>query len=344
MNTRERSPCSRTRGGRAAVAHPEHNDRRTREIGAAVASRTRPGDRGTEIHVDLRSRDRAAASSASRCEPRAAPLAKVKDELRRFKQLRRDRRDPALGRLAGGRARPSASSSSAPRSRCERRRAREGGCAMRANVWSGRNTVQVENVPDPKILNDRDAIVTHHLDGDLRLGPAPLQRLHPDDGEGRHPRPRVHGRGRRGRPRRQEPQGRRPRGRPVPDRLRQLLVVPAASCTRSARTPTRTRGWPRSCSATRPAGIFGYSHLIGGFAGGQAEYARVPFADVGPLKIAGRPDRRAGAVPLGHLPDRLHGRRDVRHQAAATSIAVWGCGPGRPVRDRERAACSAPSG
>ncbi len=40
---------------------------------------------------------------------------------------------------------------------------------MRATVWSGRNTVQVENVPDPQILNDRDAIVKITLDRDLRL-------------------------------------------------------------------------------------------------------------------------------------------------------------------------------
>ena len=45
------------------------------------------------------------------------------------------------------------------------------------------------------------------------------------------------------------------------------------------------RASPRRCSATRSPGIFGYSHLTGGFAGGQAEYARVPFADVNPLKI-----------------------------------------------------------
>ena len=62
------------------------------------------------------------------------------------------------------------------------------------------------------------------------------------------------------------------------------------------------------------AGIFGYSHLTGGYAGGQAEYARVPFADVGPLKIEARPHRRAGAVPLRHPAHRLHGRRDVRHR------------------------------
>ena len=64
-----------------------------------------------------------------------------------------------------------------------------------------------------------------------------------------------------------------------------------------------------------PCGIFGYSHLTGGFAGGQAEYARVPFADVGPLKVPEGTDRRAGALPLRHPAHGLHGRGDVRHQA-----------------------------
>ena len=70
---------------------------------------------------------------------------------------------------------------------------------MRANCWEGKRSVRVEEVPDPKILNRARRHREGHLDGDLRLGPAPLQRVHPDDGEGRHPRPRVHGRGRRDR-------------------------------------------------------------------------------------------------------------------------------------------------
>ena len=53
---------------------------------------------------------------------------------------------------------------------------------MRANCWHGKNDVRVENVPDPKILNPRDAIVRITIDRDLRLRPAPLRRLHPDDG------------------------------------------------------------------------------------------------------------------------------------------------------------------
>ena len=46
------------------------------------------------------------------------------------------------------------------------------------------------------------------------------------------------------------------------------------------------RGWPKSCLAIPPAGLFGYSHLLGGFAGGQAEFVRVPFADVGTFESA----------------------------------------------------------
>ena len=92
-----------------------------------------------------------------------------------------------------------------------------------------------------------------------------------------------------------------------------------------------------------PGGIFGYSHLTGGFAGGQAEYARVPFADVGPLKVRERLHRRAGAVPLRHLAHRLHGRGDVRHRAGGRDRGL-GLRAGRPVRHRQRLDCSAPSG
>jgi threonine dehydrogenase-like Zn-dependent dehydrogenase len=75
-----------------------------------------------------------------------------------------------------------------------------------------------------------------------------------------------------------------------------------------------------------PCGIFGYSHLTGGFAGGQAEYARVPFADVGPLKIEnGLTDDQvlflSDILPTGYMGAEMCGIEpgDV--------IAVWGCGP-----------------
>jgi threonine dehydrogenase-like Zn-dependent dehydrogenase len=75
-----------------------------------------------------------------------------------------------------------------------------------------------------------------------------------------------------------------------------------------------------------PCGIFGYSHLLGGFPGGQAQYARVPFADVGPIKVDGTlTDDQvlflSDIFPTGYMGADLCGIKpgDV--------IAVWGCGP-----------------
>jgi threonine dehydrogenase-like Zn-dependent dehydrogenase len=74
------------------------------------------------------------------------------------------------------------------------------------------------------------------------------------------------------------------------------------------------------------AGLFGYSHLTGGFAGGQAEYLRVPFADVGPLKIPdGLPDEKvlflSDIFPTGYMAAE---NADIEE---GDTVAVWGCGP-----------------
>lgn len=73
-------------------------------------------------------------------------------------------------------------------------------------------------------------------------------------------------------------------------------------------------------------GIFGYSHATGGYAGGQAEYARVPFADVGPIKIeSGLPDEQvlflSDVFPTGYMGAEVC---DIR---PGDIVAVWGCGP-----------------
>ena len=131
-------------------------------------------------------------------------------------------------------------------------------------------------------------------------------------------------------------QGRRPRRRAVPDRVRQLRRVRARQLYSLLRElePERA-GWPRSCWATRRAGIFGYSHLLGGFAGGQAEYARVPFADVGPLKVPdGLTDEQvlflSDIFPTGYMGAEMC---DIKPGDVDRGV---GRGPGRPVRDRER--------
>jgi threonine dehydrogenase-like Zn-dependent dehydrogenase len=91
-----------------------------------------------------------------------------------------------------------------------------------------------------------------------------------------------------------------------------------------------------------PAGIFGHSHLLGGYAGGQAEYVRVPFADVGPIKVPeGLTDEQvlslSDILPTGYMNAEMWG---IRH---GDVIAVWerGRSVGSPSRAR---ACSGPSG
>src|SRR5207237_1555876 len=75
-----------------------------------------------------------------------------------------------------------------------------------------------------------------------------------------------------------------------------------------------------------PAGVFGYSHMLGGFAGGQAEYARVPFADIGPLKVpSDLTDDQvlflSDIFPTGYMGAEMCGIK------RGDTIAVWGCGP-----------------
>ena len=83
------------------------------------------------------------------------------------------------------------------------------------------------------------------------------------------------------------------------------------------------------------AGIFGYSHITGGYAGGQAEYARVPFADVGPIKIEDDLADEQVLFLSDIFPTGFMGA-DFCDIKGGESIAVFGAGPGRPVRDRER--------
>jgi threonine dehydrogenase-like Zn-dependent dehydrogenase len=75
-----------------------------------------------------------------------------------------------------------------------------------------------------------------------------------------------------------------------------------------------------------PAGLYGYSHMMGGYAGGQAEYARVPFADVGPLKVPdGIEDEKvlflSDIFPTGYMG------AEMCNIKPGDTIAVWGCGP-----------------
>ena len=155
---------------------------------------------------------------------------------------------------------------------------------MRATVWSGRNTVQVENVPDPKILNDRDAIVkitsTAICGSDLHLYDGYVPTMKKGDILGHEFMGEV------------VETGKGVSNLQVGDRVVVPFPIACGNCWSckhelysACENSNPNAGMAEKMWGHSGAGIFGYSHLTGGYAGGQAEFARVPYADVGPFKI-----------------------------------------------------------
>src|SRR3954451_18657409 len=207
------------------------------------------------------------------------------------------------------------------------RRAGEGSGCMRANTWAGRNSVEVRDVPDPKILNKRDAIVritsTAICGSDLHLVDGYVPTMQDGDvmghefiGEVIEVGPGVD-----------------------PDRVRvgDRVVVPfpiacgacgacAAELYSCCENSNPNAGIAEKMFGHPVAGIFGYSHLTGGFAGGQAQYARVPFADVGPLKIESDLTDEQVLFLSDILPTGWMGAEMCGIQSEDV-VAVWGAGP-----------------
>lgn len=196
---------------------------------------------------------------------------------------------------------------------------------MKATCWEGKRTVKVEDVPDPKILNSRDAIVritsTAICGSDLHLynGFVPTMERgdilgHEFMGEVVETGPGV-------------------KSLKTGDRVVVPFPIACGQCGMCRRDlfslceNSNPNGWmAEKLWGHSPAGIFGYSHMLGGFAGGQAQYARVPFADVGPLKIpAGIPDEQvlflSDIFPTGYMG------ADMCNIERGDVIAVWGAGP-----------------
>jgi threonine dehydrogenase-like Zn-dependent dehydrogenase len=196
---------------------------------------------------------------------------------------------------------------------------------MRATVWSGRNSVQVENVPDPTILNSRDAIVritsTAICGSDLHLYDGYVPTMKRGDILGHEFMGEV------------VETGRDVGNLAVGDRVVVPFPISCGNCN-ACRTgmfsicenSNPNAGMAEKLWGYSPCGIFGYSHMLGGYAGGQAEYARVPFADVGPIKVEnGFSDEQvlflSDVFPTGYMGAELC---DIE---PGDTIAVWGAGP-----------------
>ena len=196
---------------------------------------------------------------------------------------------------------------------------------MQANCWYGKTDVRVEEVPDPKILNQRDAIVritsTAICGSDLHLYNGFMPTMKAGDILGHEFMGEV------------VETGREVKNLKVGDRVVVPFPISCGNCFFCAEEMyslcenSNPNAWmAEKLFGHSPCGIFGYSHLTGGFAGGQAEYARVPFADVGPLKISeGLPDEKvlflSDIFPTGYMA------AEMCNIQPGDTVAVWGCGP-----------------
>src|SRR3954469_5201265 len=196
---------------------------------------------------------------------------------------------------------------------------------MRATVWSGRNTVQVENVPDPTILMDQDAIVkitsTAICGSDLHLYDGYVPTMKKGDILGHEFMGEV------------VETGKGVKNLKKGDRVVVPFPIACGRCTNCrnelysiCENSNPNAGMAEKMFGHPTAGIFGYSHLTGGYAGGQAEYAPVPYAGVGPLKIEdGLPDEQvlflSDILPTGFMG------ADFCEIQGGEVIAVFGAGP-----------------
>ena len=196
---------------------------------------------------------------------------------------------------------------------------------MRAACWMGKRDVRLQNVPDPQILNGRDAIVrvtsTAICGSDLHLYNGFVPSMESGDVLGHEFMGEV------------VELGKDVRNLRVGDRVVVPFPIACGHClacqagTYALCENSNPNAWmAEKLWGHSPCGIFGYSHLLGGFAGGQAEYVRVPFADVGPIKVPeGLSDEQAlflsDIFPTGYMG------ADFCDIQPGSVVAVWGAGP-----------------
>lgn len=196
---------------------------------------------------------------------------------------------------------------------------------MKATCWYGKKDIRVEQVPDPRILNPHDAIVritsTAICGSDLHLYNGFNPAMQPGDILGHEFMGEV------------VEVGKSVQKLKVGDRVVVPFPIACGGCLSCLRglfsvceNSNPNAGMAEELWGHSPAGIFGYSHLLGGYPGGQAEYARVPYADVGPLKVPDGMDDEQVLFLSDILPTGYMAAEQCGIQPGDT-VAVWGCGP-----------------
>jgi threonine dehydrogenase-like Zn-dependent dehydrogenase len=202
---------------------------------------------------------------------------------------------------------------------------RVGAIAMRALAWHGKGDIRCEEVPDPKIEHPRDAIIKVTAcaicGSDLHIYGGIIPSMKHGDVLGHENMGEV------------VEVGAENKSLKVGDRVVVPFTIACGECffCRNGFHSGCERTNPDHAKAAKlwgnsPAGLFGYSHLLGGYAGGQAEYLRVPYADVGPIKVPPTlSDEQvlflSDIFPTGYMA------ADFCDLKGGETVAIWGCGP-----------------
>ncbi|HEY9875428.1 MAG TPA: zinc-dependent alcohol dehydrogenase [Candidatus Obscuribacterales bacterium] len=196
---------------------------------------------------------------------------------------------------------------------------------MKALCWHGANDVRVDTVPDPKIINPRDAIIkitsTAICGSDLHIYDGYIPTMQSGDILGHEFMGEI------------VELGSEVNNLKVGDRVVIPFTISCGSCFFCQRDlwslcdNSNPNAWmAEKMYGHSPSALFGYSHLFGGYAGGQAEYVRVPFADVGCLKIPDGLTDDQVLVLTDIFPTGYMAAENCNIQRGDV-VAVWGCGP-----------------
>jgi threonine dehydrogenase-like Zn-dependent dehydrogenase len=199
---------------------------------------------------------------------------------------------------------------------------------MKALVWHGKEDVRIDTVPDPKIQEPRDAIIkitsTAICGSDLHLYDGFMPAMQSGDILGHEFMGEV-----------VEVGGLAAGSLKKGDRVVIPFTLACGGCYFCKKTlysccdtsnPAKSKKLAEAAMGHSPSGLFGYSHMLGGFPGGQAEYVRVPYADFGAFKV---PDSLSDEQVLfltDILPTGWMGAENAGIEPGDT-VAVWGCGP-----------------
>ncbi|MFC3909425.1 zinc-dependent alcohol dehydrogenase [Legionella dresdenensis] len=196
---------------------------------------------------------------------------------------------------------------------------------MKALCWHGKHDVRVDSVPDPEIINNQDAIIrvtaTAICGSDLHLYNGLMPEMKSGDVLGHEFMGEV------------VELGSGNKKLKIGDKVVVPFTISCGKCNfcrkklfACCELSNPNAEIARQRMGQTPSGMFGYSHVLGGFSGGQAEYVRVPFSNIGPIKVPeDMPDEKllflSDIFPTGYMAAENCGIQP------GDTVAIWGCGP-----------------